>query len=125
VTHVYPSSGTYIVTAEAVDSAGESGSATASVSVQPVVVVVTLSVSSTTLTTSVPTVFTASATTNPAGGLIERYEWDFGDGFTRTTSGPSTSHQYSVGGGRRYVATVRAVTTGGASGSAQVDFAIQ
>ena len=125
VTHVYSSSGTYVVTGEVVDTAGETGQATASVSVQKMVVTVSLSVSSTTLTTSTPTVFTASATTTPAGGLIERYEWDFGDGSTRTTSGPSTSHQYAVGGGRRYIATVRAVTTSGASGTAQIDFAIQ
>jgi hypothetical protein len=124
-THVYTSSGTYIVTAEATDTAGESATATASVSVQAMVVTVSLAVSSTTLTTSTPTVFTASAATIPVGGLIERYEWDFGDGTIRTTSGPSTSHQYAVGGGRRYVATVRAVTTSGASGTAQVDFAIQ
>ncbi|HSP90096.1 MAG TPA: PKD domain-containing protein [Vicinamibacterales bacterium] len=124
-THVYTSRGTYIVTAEATDTAGESATATASVSVQAMVVTVSLAVSSTTLTTSTPTVFTASAATIPAGGLIERYEWDFGDGTIRTTSGPSTSHQYAVGGGRRYVATVRAVTTSGASGTAQVDFAIQ
>lgn len=125
VTHVYQASGTYVVTAEVVDTAGESGMATASVSVQKMVVTVSLTVSSTTLTTSTPTVFTASATTTPAGGLIERYEWDFGDGSTRTTSGPSTSHQYAVGGGRRYIATVKAVTTSGASGTAQIDFAIQ
>jgi hypothetical protein len=125
VTHVYGSSGTYIVTAEATDAAGETVTATASVSVQPIVVIVSLSVAPTTLTTSTPTVFTATATTNPTGASIERYEWDFGDGSTRTTSGPSTSHQYAVGGGRRYTATVRAVTTSGASGSAQIDFAIQ
>jgi hypothetical protein len=122
---VYNSSGTYIVTAQAVDAAGESGEATASVSVQQMVVIVALSVSPTTLTTATPTVFTATATTSPAGGLIERYEWDFGDGSTRTTTGPSTSHQYVVGGGRRYIATVRAVTTSGATGTAQIDFAIQ
>ena len=124
-THVYANSGTYIVTAEAVDTAGESATATASVSVQEMVVTVSLAVSPTTLTTSTPTVFTATAATNPAGGLIEQYEWDFGDGTKRTTSGPSTSHQYAVGGGRRYVATVRAVTTSGASGTAQIDFVIQ
>ena len=124
-THVFTSTGTFIVTAEATDTAGETATATASVSVQPMVVTASLTVASTTLTTSTPTVFTASAATLPAGGVIERYEWDFGDGSTRTTSGPSTSHQYAVGGGRRYIATVRAVTTSGASGTAQIDFAIQ
>jgi hypothetical protein len=124
-THVYFESGTYIVTATAADTAGESATATASVSVQTVVVSVNLSVSPVIITVSTPAVFTAAATTVPAGQAIERYEWDFGDGSTRTTSGPSTSHQYAVGGGRRYVATVRAITIGGASGTGQVDFVVQ
>lgn len=124
-THSYASSGTYVVTASATDAAGETTTATGSVSVQNVVVAVTLSVSPSSITTSTQVVFTAVATTNPTGGAFERYEWDFGDGYTRTTSGPSTSHQYAVGGGRRYIATVRAVTTSGASGTGQVDFVVQ
>jgi hypothetical protein len=125
VSHTYGSSGTYVVTAIATDAAGESTTATASVSVQDVVVAVTLTVSPSTITTSTIVVFSAVATTNPTGGAFEAYEWDFGDGYTRTTSGPSTSHTYSIGGGRRYIATVRAVTKSGAAGTAQVDFIVQ
>ena len=125
VTHVYSSSGTYIVTAEATDTAGESAMATASVSVQPVVVTVSLIVLPTTVTTTTPAEFSASATTTPAGATIERYEWNFGDGSLRTTSGSNTSHLYTAGGGRRYVVSVRAVTTSGASGTAQREIVVQ
>ena len=55
---------------------------------------------------------------------IVRYEWDFGDGSPiRITTGPATSHQYSVAGS--YVATVRVFTTQGASGTGQVDFVVR
>jgi hypothetical protein len=125
VTHVYTESGTYVVTAEATDTAGESTTATASVSVQPVVVTVSMTVSPTTITTAAPAEFSASATTTPTGTIIERYEWNFGDGSIRTTSGSTTSHLYTSGGGRRYVVSVRAVTTSGASGVAQREIVVQ
>jgi len=125
VTHVYTESGTFIVTAEAIDTAGESATATASVSVQAVVVAVSMTVSPSTITTTSPAEFAALATTTPASTTIERYEWDFGDGSIRTTSGSTTSHLYALGGGRRYVVSVRAVTTTGASGTAQREIVVQ
>ncbi|MGE5199908.1 MAG: PKD domain-containing protein [Rhodospirillaceae bacterium] len=124
-THTYTASGVYTVTATATDSVGESATAISSVSVQSVVVSVSITVSPSTVTTAAPAEFTASATTTPAGSTIERYEWDFGDGTGRTTSGSATSHLYSVGGGRRYVVSVRAVTIGGAAGSAQREIVVQ
>jgi hypothetical protein len=123
--HTYRGSGTFIVTAVATDTAGETTTATASVSVQSVVVTVTMTVSPVFITTSDPADFAAIATTTPIGSTIERYEWDFGDGSVRTTSGPSTSHLYQLGGGRRFVVTVRAVTTSGASGTAQREIVVQ
>jgi PKD repeat protein len=124
VAHAYARSGIFVVTATATDTAGETATATASVSVQAVVVVVSLSVTTTAPSTSAPVAFSATATTNPTGALIERYEWTFGDGSPmRTTTGPSTSHQYSVAG--PYTATVRAFTTQGASGIGQVDFVVK
>jgi PKD repeat protein len=123
VTHVYTKSGTYIVTAEATDTAGESATATASVSVQAVVVAVNMTVSPTTVLRGALAEFTASATTTPAGTTIERYEWNFGDGTVATTSGNATSHAYATVG--RYVASVRAVTTTGASGTAQREIVVQ
>jgi hypothetical protein len=124
-THVYNSSGTFIVTAEATDTAGETATATASVSVQPVVVAVSMTVTPALVTTVAPAEFSATATTTPAGTTIERYEWNFGDGSVRTTSGNSTSHLYATGGGQRYVVSVRAVTTTGASGTAQREIVVQ
>jgi adhesin/invasin len=124
-THVYSKSGTYVVTATAIDSAGDSTTATASVSVQPVVVTVSLTVSPAIVTTAIPAEFAASVTTSPTGAVVERFEWDFGDGSIRTTSSGSTSHLYAVGGGRRYVVTVRAVTSSGASGTAQREIVVQ
>ena len=124
-THVYSSSGTYIVTAEATDTAGETATATASVSVQAVVVSVSMTVTPALVTTAAPAEFSATATTTPAGATIERYEWNFGDGSVRTTSGNSTNHLYTAGGGRRYVVSVRAVTTTGASGTAQREIVVQ
>jgi PKD repeat protein len=121
---VYNRSGTYIVTAQATDAAGETGAATASISVQNVVVVVSLSVTTLSPSTAAPVAFAATATTNPTGAQIERFEWDFGDGSPlRTTTGSATSHQYSVAGA--YVATVRVYTTQGASGTGQVDFVVK
>ena len=121
-THVYGSSGTYVVTASATDSSGESTTATASVSVQPVIVTVSLSVTSLIITSVVPVEFSASATTAPAGATIERYEWDFGDGTTRTTSNAATSHLFAKGA---YLVSVRAVTLTGASGTAKREIVVQ
>ena len=72
-----------------------------------------------------PAEFVALATTTPAGAVIERYEWDFGDGSGRTTSSGSTNHLYLTGGGRRYTVSVRAVTTSGASGTALREIVVQ
>jgi hypothetical protein len=122
VAHVYGRSGTFIVTAVATDTAGETTTATSSVSVQSVVVTVSLT-AGTILTFATPIDFTATATITPAGATIERYEWAFGDGSTLTTSGATTNHKYSTGG--TYTVTVRAVTTAGASGTAQRVIVVQ
>jgi adhesin/invasin len=123
VTHTYLSSGSYTVRAVATDNVGESATATGSVSVQAVVVSVNMTVSPTTVQRGALAEFTASATTTPAGTTIERYEWNFGDGAVATTSGNATNHSYATAG--RYVASVRAVTTTGASGTAQREIVVQ
>lgn len=116
--HVYGRSGTFLVTASATDTAGETTTSTGSVNVQAIVVSVTLTVP-VLVTTIAPADFSAAVTTTPTGAVVDRYEWDFGDGTAmRTTSGNTTSHLYALGGGRRYFVTVRVYTTSGASGSA-------
>jgi hypothetical protein len=84
-----------------------------------------MTVTPSTITTTTPAEFSANATTTPAGATIERYEWNFGDGNVRTTSGSTTSHLYQLGGGRRFVVSVRAVTITGASGTAQREIVVQ
>jgi hypothetical protein len=125
VVHAYRSSGTFIVAAVATDAAGETTTAMASISVQTLVVTVSLTASTGIITTAAPVDFTATATTTPTGATIERYEWTFGDGSTLTTSGGSVNHRYVVGGGKSYTVTVRAVTTTGASGTAQREIVVQ
>lgn len=50
--------------------------------------------------------FDASASSDPdAGDSIAAYLWDFGDGTTRETAGPTTSHTYAAAG--QYEATLR------------------
>ena len=121
VAHVYSRSGTFVVIAAATDTAGETTTAMASVSVQAVIVAVTLNVPAA-VTTTAPAEFSATASV-PAGVTVERYEWDFGDGSTATTSGSSTNHLYTVGG-KTYTVKVRAVTTTGASGTAQKEITV-
>ena len=122
VSHTYQNAGTYTVTASATDSAGETSTSTASVVVKTLgPVSVTLSVSPTTATVNQPVTMTATATA-PSGTTIERYEWNFGDGGTRVTSGGSTTYVYGHAG--RYMVSVKAVTAEGPSGSAQADVMI-
>ena len=84
-----------------------------------------MTVTPATITTTAPAEFWRHGDHAPAGATIERYEWNFGDGSIRTTSGSSTSHLYTSGGGRRYVVSVRAVTITGASGTAQREIVVQ
>ena len=62
--------------------------------------------------------FSASVTGSiGGGGSIRTYEWDFGDGGSATTTGPSTSHRYVAAG--TYVVRLRVVTTTGQQGFAE------
>ncbi len=119
VTHTYTFAGTFIVTATVQDTSS------ANVEVVTVVVIesaaplnVTIAAPAT-VQVNVPTTFTATAT-QPGGTLeIVRYEWNFGDGASAHTTGPSTSHVYTSAGLK--VATVRAVEKDGRTGTGQVE----
>ncbi len=119
--HTYRDSGTYTVTATATDVAGETTVVTTSVVVrnQPTIAVTITAPSSP--TAGNPAQFTASATA-PSGSTIDRYEWNFGDGSVRTTTGPSTTYIYSAAG--RYTVSVRVVTNDGATGNAAIDIVV-
>jgi hypothetical protein len=55
-----------------------------------------------------PVTFDASASSDPTG-TIASYAWNFGDGTTATTAGPTTSHTYGVDG--TYTASVTLTDT--------------
>ncbi len=44
-----------------------------------------------------PTFFDGSASTTPVGTIVS-YAWNFGDGTTAVTTGPTTTHTYTIGG---------------------------
>jgi PKD repeat protein/FlaG/FlaF family flagellin (archaellin) len=41
------------------------------------------------------------------GGSVQSYEWEFGDGTTTTTSGPTVDHEYTADGDRTVTLTVQ------------------
>lgn len=59
-----------------------------------------------------PTEFDASGSADP-DGMIEKYEWDFGDGSSATGSNPNVSHIYSTSG--NYRATLKLTDNEGGS----------
>ena len=119
VAHTYTFAGTFQVVATVTDSSG------ATVTVATVIVVEAAAPLNVTITApatvqvNVPATFTATVT-QPAGTLeIVRYEWDFGDGASSDTTGPSTSHVYTSAGLK--VVTVRAVEKDGRTGTGRVE----
>jgi PKD repeat protein len=94
-THSYSVPGTYVVTLTIADSYNRSASTTQTLDVaggtEPSASFVT--------SPSTPHVgetvnFNASATKPAPGRTIRSYQWDFGDGEMKTTSGPTTTHDY-------------------------------
>jgi YVTN family beta-propeller protein len=49
--------------------------------------------------------FDAAASSDP-DGTVASYRWDFGDGSTQTTSGPTATHTYATAGSRTVTLTV-------------------
>jgi PKD repeat protein len=116
--HTYAQAGSYTVTATATDAAGESGVATAGVVVAEATPInVVLSHSPASPTTYSTVTFTTAVT--PTTAPVARYEWDFGDGGTRITSGGSTTHVYDKIGLK--VVRVRVVLTDGRSATAEIE----
>jgi PKD repeat protein len=114
VTHVYDAHGVYEVTATATDATGERSSSTTQVVVAPTSVSISAFVSGRTATlTAIP---------SPSTLAVERYDWDFGDGTTRTTPGTTTSKVYSAPG--TYTVTVTMVPVSGPSRTSQTQVVI-
>ena len=122
VTHVYDSSTTYTVVASATDNSGERTSVTSVIYVAPAPPLdVTIAVNTTSRKLNVPVSFTVSV--SPTGIVIDRYEWNFGDGSSATTSGKSTSHTYTSA--KAYVVTVTVVAQDGRTGTGRVEVGVE
>jgi hypothetical protein len=101
ITHPFRSPGVRTVTATATDSEGGRGTVSTQVSVAPLQVTLSANVTGNAVAlTAVPT----------PNAIIDRFEWDFGDGTTFVTNGNQTVHGYDSPG--RRVITVRAVPIG-------------
>lgn len=120
VQHSYSTPDTYTVTATATDASGFTEPVATSVTIlpgQPPGVVVTPS-------TTTPTrnqVFTVTANVSGATSTIQEYRWDFGDGRTRTTTGPQTTISYDQVGTKTIQVTVIQATGPSGQGAATVD----
>jgi PKD repeat protein len=116
VAHDYNRPGIYTVTATATDVMNFSATTSLSVNINEAATV-PVTILATPGSGGLVT-FNASITGSiGGGGTIRTYEWDFGDGGSATTTGPSTSHRYSAAG--TYVVRLRVVTTTGQEGFAE------
>jgi adhesin/invasin len=70
--------------------------------------------------------FTATVTVTPADAAIQasRFEWDFGDGTSVTTTGPTTSHVYTTGPNSVRTVTVTISLTNGQTLVATTQFVL-
>lgn len=120
VQHTYTLPGTYTVSATATEASGFTESVATSVTIlpgQPPGVIVQPS----TTTPTVNQVFTVTANVSGATSTIQEYLWDFGDGRTRTTTGPQTTISYPVVGTKTIQVTVVQATGPSGQGAATVD----
>jgi hypothetical protein len=120
VQNTYTLPDTYTVRATATEASGFTEMVATSVTVlpgQPPGVIVTPS----TTTPTVNQVFTVTANVSGATSTIQEYLWDFGDGRTRTTTGPQTTISYPVVGTKTIQVTVVQATGPSGQGAATVD----
>jgi hypothetical protein len=126
VTHTYdgPSGSTartYTATARAVDVNGESTSAATNVTITPRAPFTVKLTAAPGDSNSHPVTETLTATVT--GGEAVRYDWDFGDGKTATTTNDTTTHVYSEP--NNYTATVTVTTSDGRTGTGRVEFNVK
>lgn len=122
VSHVFGSSGTFTVTAIGTTDTGNSKRATTGITVSPrtpVNVTLTASPNPTMVgkLTNFTVTFDGSTPVN-----VSRYEWNFGDGSTATTTGRETNHVYQSAATRTARVVVR--TTDGNSGTGQTQVVV-
>ena len=120
--HTFPDSGAYTVSATAIMTDGSSEPAiTSSVSAGAFQVGISTSSSSPSRNNAVT--FTASVTPNTVNVL--RYDWNFGDGSTRSTDGPVATHVYEDGDQGNRLVTVTVVPVVGRSRSNSTSIVVQ
>lgn len=99
---------TTIITLSIVDAIGQTATDTAPVTVDltcPPIPAMTVSVSDTCLDTQVT--FDGAGSSDPDGGAINQWSWNFGDGATLVTTTPLVVHQYTADGTYGVTLTVR------------------
>lgn len=122
VTHTFRAGRTFTVTLTVTDAAGSSASTAQAVEVAAVdAPTVTLTVSPNPPLAGQPAVFTADADAADNHSIV-RYSWEFGDGTTATTTGPTVSKTYNTRG--TFVARVTVTDDVGQTASASISFTI-
>jgi PKD repeat protein len=122
VVHTYNTPATYVVTAIVTDSTGATGSASTAIVVtpKPTASVLLESIKNpSSISGDAPPKFTATVTQLPSGVTVDHFEWNFGDGATRSTTGNSTNHAYTLPG--TYTVTVTAVLSDGSRSSSSIE----
>jgi PKD repeat protein len=115
VTHRYTSPGSYSVVLTVTDAAGTTASKTSALTVKAVTAPsVTLTVAPNPPVAGRAATLIATTTTAAGHGIV-KYEWNFGDGVSATTTSPTVSHTYSSTG--LYVASVTVTDDTGQQGS--------
>jgi PKD repeat protein len=116
VQHTYRDPGTYTVRATATEATGEVTTVSTAITILPAQPPgVIINVSDTTPTPG--QIVTLTASVSGATSTVLRYEWDFGDGTSATTTGNQITKSWAVA--NTYVIRVTVVQASGPSGQGQ------
>ncbi len=117
--HTYAKAGTYTATLTVTDSAGNSASYSAMITVSSPVSPLSVSASATPTSGYAP--LTVNFTSSVSGGQQPyTYQWNFGDGYT--SSSPNPSHTYQQPG--TYTATLTVIDSAGNQNSSSVTITV-
>jgi PKD repeat protein len=96
--HSYSVPRTYTVTLVVMDDIGRTATVSTAVTVAGPNPIAAFTTSPSSPTVGQLVAFNASASTPAPGRQIVNYRWDFGNGTTQDTSGPTTTHTYALAG---------------------------
>ena len=118
VSHTYTAAGSFVVGVPVRDTRGGNVQVVTVVTIESAAPLNVTLAAPATVQVDVAAILTATATQSTPGILeIIRYEWEFGDGTSVNTTGPSTSHVYRSAGVK--LDSVLAVEKDGRSGTGQ------